>query len=259
VTVHYERRGSGPALVLLHGIAHRWQAWEPVIDRLAEHHDVIALDLPGFGHSPVPDGGMPHDMAGIVTAVAKILSDLGIDRPHVAGNSLGGGIALELAVARQAATATALSPVGFYNRREGRRGMAILSVMRANSFLPASVLRGALGSPAVRARSLRYVVEHPSRLSAEQVLADTLAMRRGKGFVGTARALRGYTFAGTIDVPVTIAWGTRDRLLPYGEAARARKVLPDARHVDLPGCGHVPMSDDPDLVARVILDTTATV
>jgi pimeloyl-ACP methyl ester carboxylesterase len=196
-------------------------------------------------------------MISIVTGVAKIFSELGIDRPHVAGNSLGGGIALELAATGQAASATALCPVGFYTPGDGRRGVAILTAMRANSFLPTSLLRSALAYPAVRARSLHYVVEHPSRLSAERVLADTLAMRRGKGFIGAALALRGYAFAGTIDVPVTIAWSTKDRILPYREAARARRVLPDARHVDLPDCGHVPMSDDPDLVARVILDTAA--
>ena len=71
-----------------------------------------------------------------------------------------------------------------------------------------------------------------------------------------ARASRGYAFTGVPTVPVTIAWGTRDRILAYRQAAAARRGLPEARHVDLPGSGHVPMSDDPDLVADLILTTT---
>ncbi len=71
-----------------------------------------------------------------------------------------------------------------------------------------------------------------------------------------ARAGRGYAFAGAPTVPVTVAWGTRDRILPYRQAAVARARLPGACHLDLTGCGHVPMHDDPELVASVILDTT---
>ncbi|HCU52375.1 MAG TPA: alpha/beta hydrolase, partial [Micromonosporaceae bacterium] len=67
-----QRRGSGSPLVLIHGIGHRWQAWEPVLDELAEHHEVLAIDLPGFGKSPVPDGGMPPDMAATVASVAAV-------------------------------------------------------------------------------------------------------------------------------------------------------------------------------------------
>ena len=89
--------------VLLHGIGHHWTAWLPVLDRLAEAHDVIALDLPGFGRSPVPAAGLPPDMPGVVAAVAEVFTALGLDGPHVAGNSLGGAIALERAAAGRVA------------------------------------------------------------------------------------------------------------------------------------------------------------
>ena len=71
-----------------------------------------------------------------------------------------------------------------------------------------------------------------------------------------AKSALDYRFAGSPTVPVTVAWGTQDRILRPHQAERARELLPQARHVPLPGCGHVPMSDDPDLVASLILQTT---
>ncbi|MFS8522878.1 MAG: alpha/beta fold hydrolase [Micromonosporaceae bacterium] len=297
-SLHVERRGSGPRLLLVHGIGHRWQAWEPVMDLLAAHHDVIAVDLPGFGRSPLPAGGR-LDVAALVAAVRGLADELGLVRPHVAGNSLGGAIALELAMSGAVASATALSPAGFYTAQEARRAGLILGWLRAQSFLPVPVLRAALAVPAVRRSAFGTLVVHPDRLDRERMLGDTLALRRGKGFSQVARSLRDYRFraggvavpppdaapagvaatAGTGDagagagggeggaavgdggtaggpVPVTVAWGERDRILPPREAARAREALPWARHVTLPGCGHVPMSDDPELVALTILRTT---
>jgi pimeloyl-ACP methyl ester carboxylesterase len=104
--------------------------------------------------------------------------------------------------------------------------------------------------------SVGMVVSRPANLSPERALGDALAMRRGKGFVGTARALHGYGFIGVPTVPVTIAWGDHDRILIPRQAARAEQRLPRATHVRLVGCGHVPMSDDPELVAATILATT---
>jgi pimeloyl-ACP methyl ester carboxylesterase len=109
---------------------------------------------------------------------------------------------------------------------------------------------------AFRALSFGMICARPGRITPEVALADALALRDGQAFRTVARASRSYAFRGTPTAPVTVAWGTRDRILLYRQAARARAALPEARHVDLPGCGHVPMSDDPDLVASVILATT---
>lgn len=254
----FNRRGRGEPLLLIHGIGHRWQAWEPVLHRLAEVHDVIALDLPGFGGSALPSGGMPADMPATVALLPGLLAQLGVGRPHVAGNSLGGAIALELAAAGLVSSATALSPAGFFTAAERRRAMLILTTLRANTYLPVPVLRVLLRSPAIRAASFAPLLSHPARLTPDRALGDVLALRRGRGFRPIARAARRYQFTGTPAVPVTVAWGSRDRVLPPRQADRARARLPAARHVELPGCGHVPMSDDPDLVASVILSTTAT-
>lgn len=264
-SVHVARRGQGPPLLLLHGIGHRWQAWEPVMDQLAEAHEVIAMDLPGFGRSPLPADGRPLDMASTVARFPALLAELGVVRPHVAGNSLGGAIALELAAAGLVASATALSPAGFYTAAERRRAVTILSWLRAQTFLPEPVLRNMLRLRAVRTANFRALVTHPDRLDEARMLGDALAMRRGKGFRPVARAARSYRFgagarlAEQPDLPVTIAWGDRDRILPPREATRARAQLPHARHVLLPDCGHVPMSDAPELVAGEILATTGEV
>src|ERR1051326_6904738 len=118
----YERLGSGASLVLLHGVGHRRQAWGSVVDRLAPHRDVIMVDLPGHGESPPLAPGVPI-VDALLGPVRELLDDLDVARPHVAGNSLGGRLALEAAVAGWAASATGLSPAGFW-RTEREATMA---------------------------------------------------------------------------------------------------------------------------------------
>ncbi|HEY0700231.1 MAG TPA: alpha/beta hydrolase [Micromonospora sp.] len=251
-----ERRGAGEPLVLLHGIGHHWRGWLPVLDRLATTHDVVAIDLPGFGRSPVPPGGLAGGVPDLVAAVAALLDHLGLDRPHVAGNSLGGAIALELAAAGRVASATALAPAGFWTPAQIRWVRGALAAHRAAARLPLPVLRAVLAAAPLRALCFGMLVARPARISAEVALADTLALRRAPAFRAVARAARGYSFTGTPGVPVTVAWGDRDRILSPRQAALARQRMPAARHVTLPGCGHLPMGDDPELVASVILGTT---
>lgn len=255
----YERRGAGPPLVLLHGIGHHRHGWAPVLDRLAAHHEVYAVDLPGFGESPPPEGGLPTAMAGAVAGILDFFAALGLRRPHVAGNSLGGAIALELAAAGAVASATALSPAGFCTPREARWALGVLNTHRLAAHLPHPVLRLAARSGALRTLSYGMIFARPRALTPQMALADALAMRAGRGFVAVARAARGYRYTGAPAVPVTVAWGTRDRIFPYRQAALARERLPRARHVDLPGCGHVPMNDAPTLVADTILHTTTAI
>jgi pimeloyl-ACP methyl ester carboxylesterase len=256
VPINHERQGAGEPLLLIHGIGHRWQAWQPVLAELAKHHDVIAMDLPGFGASAVPEGGMPRDMAAAIEGVRAAVEELGVERPHVAGNSLGGAIALELAAAGAAASVTALSPAGFFTRGEARRAVRILSLLRLSARQPEAGLRRSLSQPRLRDLTFGTLVANPSRLDLDRLVGDSVALRDCGGFRAVARSARAYEFRASPEVPVTIGWGTEDRILRPHQAQRARNRLPQARHVDLPGCGHVPMSDDPPLVARVILQTT---
>jgi pimeloyl-ACP methyl ester carboxylesterase len=258
----HERRGSGEPLVLIHGIGHRWQAWTPVLDRLAEHHDVIAIDIPGFGESaPLVLG--PGERPTIDVAMREIaaaFAEFGIERPHVAGNSLGGALALELAKAGHAASATAFSPAGFWAKRwEVSWALGNLTVTRASAFAPEPVLRLVANSPAARALAFGMIFGKPRKLDPALALGDTIALRHGKGFRPIAKEAKHYRFAGQPDAPTTIAWGTKDRILLRRQFARAHNIVPKARFEDLPGCGHVPMNDDPELVARLILETTGAI
>lgn len=253
--VNHVRQGAGEPLVLVHGIGHRWQAWRPVLPLLAEHHEVFAVDLPGFGASPPLPAGTPRGMSATIAAIVDFFAAEDLDRPHLAGYSLGGAIALELAAAGLARSATAFSPAGFFTPAERRRALAILWTLRATSFVPAGLIRQTMRVPTLRAVCFSRLVAYPARIDPVQATEDALALRRGRGFGPVARASRDYQFNGSPRVPVTVGWGTKDRILPPHQAQRARERLPDARHVSLPGCGHVPISDDPDLVATLILET----
>ncbi|MEW2495355.1 alpha/beta fold hydrolase [Streptomyces nodosus] len=256
VTVSYERTGAGAPLLLLHGIGHHRQAWDPVVDILATERDVIAVDLPGFGASPALPDGLPYDLSTVVPALGSLCEALEIDRPHVAGNSLGGLIALELGRERLVRSVTALSPAGFWTGAERRYAFAVLLAMRNTARrMPLPVVERMSRTAAGRTMLTSTIYARPGRRSPEAVVAETLALARAAGFTETLRA--GTTVRFTEDVPglpVTVAWGTRDRILVRRQGVRAKQIIPRARLVRLPGCGHVPMNDDPALVARVILD-----
>jgi len=262
VELSYARRGSGSPLLLLHGIGHRWQAWEPVLDRLAEHHDVIAIDLPGFGKSaPLRlAAGERHTVGLMMERIAGTFPGFGIEQPHVAGNSLGGALALEFARHGLAASATAFSPAGFWRARwEPAWAVGNLTMTRAAAFAPKPVLRYVVNHDASRAAGFGMVFGRPRDLDPTLAFEDTLALREGRSFRPVAKEARHYRYAGESDVPTTVAWGTKDRILLRRQFAQAKRVLPKARFEDLPGCGHVPMSDDPGRVSRLILETTGAV
>lgn len=259
IEVAFERRGNGSPLVLLHGIGHRWQAWEPVLDALSAEHDVIAVDLPGFGRSPLLPEGSSYDMPSAVQSCADIFADLGLDRPHVAGNSLGGALSLELASRGLVSSATALAPAGFWTARDRAWALRILTLIRTTGRAPERLRAAVIRNRYFRLAAASLLYGHPSRMTAEIMLADLLSMVGAKGFDLVANAGRQYTFASPAPtVPVTVAWGTRDRILWPRQARRAAALLPRARHAWLYRAGHVPMIDEPEQVAALILATCAS-
>jgi pimeloyl-ACP methyl ester carboxylesterase len=258
VDLVFERRGDGPPLVLLHGIGHRWQAWEPVLDLLAKERDVIAIDLPGFGASPPLPPGTPYVIDAFLDVMTEVFGRLGLDRPHIAGNSLGGLFSLEAADRGLVSSATALSPAGFFNGPELRYAATVLRASRLAARVPDAMLETLARSPQRRKAMFGMIYGHPERLSAEALVGDAKALRDAVGFEPTLRAGATTRFLGTCaGVPITIAWGSRDRLLLRSQAVRAQLRLPGARFVWLPDCGHIPMGDDPALVARVLLEGSA--
>jgi pimeloyl-ACP methyl ester carboxylesterase len=252
----YERHGSGPALVLLHGVGHRRQAWQPVLDLLTPHRTVITVDLPGHGESPPLRAAGRPAVSVMAEEIFALFDELGLDRPHVAGNSLGGALALIAGAHGRAATVTGLSPAGFWARpwQHGYAKAVFVSAQLAGAavrpFVPA-LARSTIGRSLLEGA----FVSTPSNLTAEQAVADTLAFLQAREAVAAVFA-DGVSFTEAVpdSVPVTIAWGTRDRMLPPSQARVAMSRVSHARFVPLPGCGHVPMSDDPELVAKVLLD-----
>ena len=256
----FERHGSGEPLVLLHGVTHRRQAWYPVLDELAEQREVILVDLPGHGQSPAfeLDGLSVRD--ALRRDFEDFLTDQGLERPHVAGNSLGGLVALHAGSNGHARSVTALSPAGFWRTDAGfaySRGLfrTVEKVgARVGSRAPKLVR-----STAGRAMMFGWINAHPSRVDPELALGDFHAFTRATPALHTLlREATPFTGVVPADVPVTIAWSAWDLVLPPYQARQARAAMPNARHVKLPGCGHVPMSDDPELVAGVLLRGSAT-
>ena len=253
------RRGSGPPLVLIHGIGSQWQMWKPVLDRVSREREVVAVDLPGFGESAALPAA--PSVEALAASVAGLLEALGLRGVHAAGNSLGGAIALALARAGTARSACVLSPAGFGNMREGAYARAVL----AGSWRAAKALDRCadvvVAGPVRRTLAFGHLVARPWRIPAAEAAGALRNLARSPGFAATLDAVREHTFGGRPpDCPVTIAGGEKDRLLlDSRQSARARRLLPDARHVTLDGCGHVPTWDDPEQVARVVLEASAGV
>ena len=258
-TLHHHRGGSGEPLVLIHGIGSSWQAFQPVLDALEARHDVLAVDMPGFGDSPPLPAGVRPTIGALADAVERACVAAGFDTPHVCGNSLGGWVGLELARRGRARTLVALSPGGGHNDRETRfvvaslrathrmaRTLAPLADVLTRTAAGRTALFGQISArpwrmdPQAAAQRLRTVAASPS---FEATLEHTVASDRARGL-------------GEISCPVTIAWGTRDLLLLPRQGPRFVRAIPGAKLRELPGLGHVPMFDDPDMTAHAVLDTT---
>ena len=250
--LRFERQGSGEPLVLLHGLGSELCVWQPVLGALAEAHDVIAVDLPGFGGSrPLPDHITPTPGA-LAVAVAGLLDALGIADAHVAGNSLGGWVALELARAGRARTVTGLCPAGLWPAPLIRRATPAQArgnrlARRLRFVIPVLLVSGR-----VRRAVLTSFVAHPERVPYSAARRMIGSDARATAYEATSAAMRADNFrdAEAIGVPVTLAFGERDRLI-----RPARPAIEGARVVVLPDCGHIPMWDDPRLVAEVVLST----
>jgi pimeloyl-ACP methyl ester carboxylesterase len=255
LSINHHRVGDGPPLVLLHGIGHHWQAWQPVIERLAGEFDVIACDSPGFGRSPALPQSTDPTIAAYADAFEWFFAELGLERPHVAGNSMGGAIALELGRGHAISSVTAFSPAGFWTQAEARFCQVSLSAL-ARTPAPVRPRVEALA----RTRSGRVMLfsqtfGYPARLPPEEAVATLRDAWASTAFPRVLSELGHYRFESPEQLrstPLTIAWGRRDRLLPCRlQAPRARAMLPLATHLTL-GAGHVPFYDDPAAVAETI-------
>lgn len=252
MAIAYSRAGSGPALVLVHGLGGSRRIWNPVVDRLAVERDVVAVDMPGFGESAVLPDGVPPTPTNLGAAIGDLCAELGLDGFHIAGNSLGAWAALELAKTGKAATVCAISPAGLWRSALGPRRF------NAHAFAHrlGPLFSGLLASPSMRARFLRTTVGHPERLSAAEgraLIRDWLA---APGYDAANAEMRSHVFENPelVRVPTTIAWGTLDQLV---KPPRPERMPPGTTYVELAGVGHTPTWDDPELITRLLLDASS--
>lgn len=255
VGLAYERHGAGEPLVALHGIGHRRQAWYPVLDRLARHRDVILVDLPGHGESPPLEPKGRSVPQTLVDETLLFIDSLGLERPHFVGNSVGGRLALEAGVRRRAASVTAISPAGFWTSHlQLTYALEVSRSMEVGAQMIRPIAPLLANSTVGRALIYADIVARPSQVTPEQAIGDMKAYLDAKPAINMILNAA-VPFSGVIHeaIPVTIAWGTKDRLLLPRQALVAKARLPKARLVPLRGCGHVPMTDDPAQVAEVVL------
>jgi len=250
--LNYERSGSGTPVVLLHGLGGYGGLWEPVVDRIGGRRDVIVPDLPGFGGSPPLEDGRPATAADLAEPVAALCAELGIERPHVTGNSLGAWAALEMAKRGQVASVLGISPAGLWREPLGPRNVDSQGLGRRLRPLVSMLLRSEGG----RERLLRTTMARPDLVPPADARDVVMNYLGAPGYAAAAEAMRAGAFEhdGMVDVPVTLVWGEEDRLV--GRPSRTR-MPPGASFSSVPGWGHTPTWDDPEGVANLILETSA--
>jgi pimeloyl-ACP methyl ester carboxylesterase len=263
---------AGQPLVFVHGLSGCWGNWLEQLPVLAAEHRVITLDLPGFGDSPMPTQQQHHPGTGIsISGYARLLDgllgELGIDAAAVVGNSMGGFIAAELAIAfpQRVERLVLISAAGVSTT--GHRGSTrAVPVLRR---LDPALARGAAWVAAkadvlarrarVRAALLNVVVRHPGRLPP--ALAAAQLRGAGKpGFLQGLQAVLDYDVRERlpeIACPTLIVWGEGDRLIPVRDADVFAELIPDSRKVIFEDTGHMAMLERPAAFNALLADFLA--
>lgn len=245
--LRYVRRGQGPPLLLLHGIASSLYSWSEVLPALAADHDVVALDLPGFGGSDAPPDLGFEALPG---AVLGLIDRLGLERVSLCGNSLGGAVAVAVAARdpERVAKLVLIDSAGFNLAQQDRPPL-----LRRLAALPAPLLEALPVRRALTRLALRQVFFDPRRVTDERVEEYVTPMLR-PGAVGAFLSLLrsagtdAAAFAselGRVRAPALILWGAEDRWIPVSQADRFVAGLPGSRLVVLKGCGHLPQEERP--------------
>ena len=253
--------GTGPPLLLLHGIGAIWRAWSPVLPYLEPYHEVIVPTLHGHAGGPPLNSEVAPSVQALADGIEEELDRLGLQKVHIAGNSLGGWIGIELARRGRAQSLVLLSPAGAW--RSPRR-IKVQSVGVRLSL-------GALARYSSRAeaiaerRLLRWAmlagqVAHPHYVPRESLVTYIHASGQSPVVDPLLRVLHLRPvdpLPADRDHPVRLVWADRDRVLPFKHfGSPMLERLPGAELIRLQGVGHVPMSDDPARVAELILEVT---
>ena len=251
--VAYVKAGSGPVVLLIHGMAGTYENWRSVIEPLARHHTVIAPDLPGHGASE--PGGGDYSLGALAAGMRDLLIALGHERASLVGHSLGGGIAMQFAYQFPEMTERLVLV------SSGGLGPEVSAVLRAAALPGADLFIAATAGPgraagSVIGRGLSAVGLRPSADVAEVArgYASLADPDRRSAFLATLRSVVGtggqrvhagdrlYLAAG---VPVLIIWGERDPIIPAGHGEHAHEAIAGSRLEIFQGVGHLPQLEAP--------------
>lgn len=258
--LNYQRRGYGTPLLLVHGLGGNMRSWAPIINALSCERDVIAVDLPGFGETPLLDE--ETTIANLADTLTEFLAGHGLLGVDAVGSSLGARIVLELARRGEVVGSTiALNPEGFWQGIE--RHSFYASVFAAIRMIRAlqPVMPEVLNSRTARTALLAPFSSRPNHLPCSFALQEMRSFAQAPAFdhmlyqLAYGEKPHGAPF-GSIETPLVIAWGRQDRIcFPY-EADRALKLFPDARLRWFNHCGHFPQWDAPEEVVQLIRENT---
>jgi pimeloyl-ACP methyl ester carboxylesterase len=260
-----ERASSGAPLVFVHGLAGCWANWLEQLPVLAREHRVLTLDLPGFGYSPMPTE--PITMSGYGRLLDRLLDELHIDAAIVVGNSMGGFISTELAIAfpQRVERLVLISAAGISTTGHpgSRRAVPVLRraerVLAATGAWVASKSEAVARHPRLREATLNVVVRHPSRLPAA-LAAEQLRGTGKPGFVQALQAILDYDIRERlpeIACPTLIVWGDSDRLINVKDADVFAELIPNSRKVIFKDTGHMAMLERPAAFNALLEDFIA--
>jgi pimeloyl-ACP methyl ester carboxylesterase len=250
-------------LLLIHGFTDTARTWTNVIPLLEPQHEVLAPTLSGHCGGPDIPADAQDPLAAMADELERLLDVGGHERAHVAGNSLGGYLAFELASRGRALTVVTLSPaLGWDGDEPPRRTRWIFENAHRMGPWAAKHAEFLSRRPGLRKLAFRDLVAHPERMSPSAAYDLITGSASCNAYEALMDHLEGRNYRRRWErdfgIPVRIAWGTKDRTLPIKRCSGwHRQTLPNAEWVDLPDCGHLPQHDDPELVARTILEVTA--
>lgn len=254
------RTGSGPPLVLVHGLGGSWRSWDPVLPALSEHREVVAVDLPGFAGETRPLA--EPTLAALTDGLLEWLRDEGLADAPLVGSSMGARMVLELSRRGIGRHNVALDPGGFWTGREALvfRTSIAASVALLRRIRP--VLPAVVGNPAGRTALLAQFSARPWALDADVVRTELEGYVISPSFSAVlddlARGPRQEGAApGVVPGRLTIGWGRSDRVTFARQAVRAATAFPDAELHWFERSGHFPVWDEPAETTRVVLERTA--
>jgi len=259
-SVTYAQLGSGPVLLLIHGMGGTFENWQAVIEPLARHHTVVAPDLPGHGTS-APGGG-DYSLGALAAGLRDLLIALGHERATLVGHSLGGGIAMQFAYHFPEITERLVLV------SSGGLGPEVSPVLRAAALPGADLFIAATAGPgrtvgSAIARGLAAVGLRPNTDVAEVLrgYSSLAEPDRRAAFLATLRSVIGtggqrvhagdrlYLAEGT---PVLIIWGARDPIIPLRHGENAHKAIPGSHLEVFEGVGHLPQLEAPGRFIAVL-------